>query len=183
MFVSSGTDIVSTTPDGWLYDDAAVWNLGAWEGQTKTVTLCLRASQRGDMNGCAIISGEYRDENLSDNTACLEKYICDNANWMRVYEGINQDRYNGSLYSDGCYVSRPDLVDIDTDGDYDAVIGMDTKMLLYENIGSAKFAAWAAPVDLFTNENVTMGWSTAFCDMDADGIMIYFLGRVVRMRM
>lgn len=65
----------------------------------------------------------------------------------------------------------PALKDLDSDGDYDLVMGRDVQtMLYYKNTGTKESPVWSASSSLVSGIETTSYWKVpALCDLDGDG--------------
>ncbi len=91
---------------------------------------------------------------------------------MLINDGKNKFRVDNSILENVnfLYDSRPTFSDIDTDGDFDLVIGnRDGRLIYYENAGTSQKPIFELNKDLFKDIKVKQNASPGFADLDGDG--------------
>jgi hypothetical protein len=74
-------------------------------------------------------------------------------------------------------IESPALCDLNNDGDYDLVIGLENGTLAYiPNNGSPSVPVWGQPVYNYANIDVGTSAAPAFADIDGDGDQDMFIG-------
>ncbi|MCX7084520.1 MAG: FG-GAP-like repeat-containing protein, partial [Methylococcales bacterium] len=163
-----GTDVTTLT------FTSANWNVA------QTVTVTAVNDTMGEFTNTGVINYTVASTDANyNNFAIANTIVTVTDNDLAVGNPTFQAPVTNPFgFTDVGYMSSPTFVDIDADGDLDALIGnYDGNTLYYQNTGTASSAAFAAKTtNPFGLTDVGNAAVTTFADIDADGDLDAFVG-------
>ncbi len=112
---------------------------------------------------------------ITSSTICV---VNAQTNWLPIRSGVLDGNTISGLYAGGMNWTKPAIVDIDGDGDYDMFIGKeDGTISFYRNDCTWKKPVWTYVTENYNFINVGSMSRPSFVDMDDDGDFDMIVGK------